>query len=397
MTKKNDFAVFMAYVVMFALALILGIVIIRPMLVNYDSTGAINPYLLVVISIVAGIILNAILLELGHLAGAKIGKYRVRSFVVLGLGFKTKKGGAKKIGFNSFDGLTGETKVAPLDVEKSSLRAYIAFPLLFLLIEAVVFVTIISVINLPDGKYSWAEIFSACALIVGAMIYVYNYFPAHLEALTDGYIATLISKPINRVALNNLLLAEEAAAIGAPAPKRAIYDTWSDLTFGLNMGVVYDFIKEGKMREAIAILDKAIGVEKGLSGYCINEAKSLKLSLWLGNPAYQRQGAEMYQELDDSAKKYISNISSPSALRCYFLISGVIEESETEAAFALDKVEKILKGVPEERLDVEKALIKANMDLVKKVHPTWELPAMPWEQKPKEEDKSEDDSKPSDK
>lgn len=397
MTKKNDFAVFMAYVVMFALALILGIVIIRPMLVNYDSTGAINPYLLVIISIVAGIILNAILLELGHLAGAKIGKYRVRSFVVLGLGFKTKKGGAKKIGFNSFDGLTGETKVAPLDVEKSSLRAYIAFPLLFLLIEAVVFVTIISVINLPDGKYSWAEIFSACALIVGAMIYVYNYFPAHLEALTDGYIATLISKPINRVALNNLLLAEEAAAIGAPAPKRAIYDTWSDLTFGLNMGVVYDFIKEGKMREAIAILDKAIGVEKGLSGYCINEAKSLKLSLWLGNPAYQRQGTEMYQELDDSAKKYISNISSPSALRCYFLISGVIEESETEAAFALDKVEKVLKGVPEERLDVEKALIKANMDLVKKVHPTWELPAVPWEQKPKEEDKSEDDSKPFDK
>lgn len=397
MTKKNDFAVFMAYVVMFALALILGIVIIRPMLVNYDSTGAINPYLLVVISIVAGIMLNAILLELGHLAGAKIGKYRVRSFVVLGLGFKTKKGGAKKIGFNSFDGLTGETKVAPLDVEKSSLRAYIAFPLLFLLIEAVVFVTIISVINLPDGKYSWAEIFSACALIVGAMIYVYNYFPAHLEALTDGYIATLISKPINRVALNNLLLAEEAAAIGSPAPKRVIYDTWSDLTFGLNMGVVYDFIKEGKVREAIAVLDKAIGVEKGLSGYCINEAKSLKLSLWLGNPAYQRQGAEMYQELDDSAKKYISNISSPSALRCYFLISGIIEESETEAAFALDKVEKVLKGVPEERLDVEKALIKSNMDLVKKVHPTWELPAMPWEQKQKEEDKPEDDSKPSDK
>lgn len=78
MTKKNDFAVFMAYVVMFALALILGIVIIRPMLVNYDSTGAINPYLLVVISIVAGIVLNAILLELGHLVGAKIGKYRIR-------------------------------------------------------------------------------------------------------------------------------------------------------------------------------------------------------------------------------------------------------------------------------------------------------------------------------
>lgn len=389
--KRNDFATFLTYVIMFVLALCAGLFWIRDLAGDYSGVeGGVSPVLVIILSIVAGILLNSLLLELGHLLGAKIGHYRVLTFVVLYFGFKRKEDGKKKFGFQSFNGLTGETKVAPKDAEKSSLGSYIVMPLLFFLVEVALMVVLFAVGGraVESGKATagWLPLFAACCLVVGGMVYIYDYIPAHLDSPTDGYLMILLSKRINKKAYNDILLAEEARFYEKPLPEPVVYDELTDLTFTLNLACAYSLLKKGSEAQAIAILNKAIESDK-LSNSSVCEATSMKLSLLLSR-SNKKEGVDMYSELKDSAKKYISNVSSPSALRCYVLISGLLEESETEANFALDKVEKVYKQVEKENLDYERKSLELAIASVKKAHPTWELPDLPWAVK-KEEPKAE--------
>ena len=90
--KRNDFAVFMAYVCMFAVALLVGLLVIRPIMSDYGASFPINFVVLVVLSLIVGIVVNGLLLEGGHLLGAKIGGYEVLSCVVFMIGVKKKDG-----------------------------------------------------------------------------------------------------------------------------------------------------------------------------------------------------------------------------------------------------------------------------------------------------------------
>ncbi len=382
--KKNDFAIFLVYVAMFAIALLVGMLWIRPIVSESGANMAINPILLVFISIVVGILLNSSLLELGHILGAKTGRYNVISWSILGLGVKINSDKKRKFGYVKFDGLTGETKVSPKDPNKSSLGGYISFPILFYLIELIAFVVVFSFAS-RDTSLSWLQIFSLVILTVGGMIFVYDYFPARLDSVTDGYLMLVVSKPINKVAYNNMLLAEKAAALNEPIPAMPIYEEITDFTFLLNSVTVYSYIEKGEVEKAIKLLDKAINTEKGLSKSLVREAATLKLSLLL--TFRFEEGKKVYEGIDDEEKKYISSLSSSSSLRCYLLISGLIEESETETNYAIDKVEKVYKGVSKSSKQIEKSLIETSVALIKQKHPSWNLYELPWQNKSEEENK----------
>ena len=382
--KKNDFAIFLVYVAMFAIALLVGMLWIRPIVSEYGNSMALNPILLVFISIVAGILLNSALLELGHILGAKTGRYNIISWSILGLGVKTNPNKKKKFGYVKFDGLTGETKISPKDPNKSSLGGYISFPILFYLIELIAFVIAFSFAS-RDASLSWLQIFSLVILTVGGMIFVYDYFPARLDSITDGYLMLVVSKPINKVAYNNMLLAEKAATLNEPIPAMPIYDEITDFTYLLNNVTVYSYIEKGEIDKAIKLLDKAINTEKGLSKSLVREAATLKLSLLL--TFRFEEGKKTYEGIDDEEKKYISSLSSSSSLRCYLLISGLIEESETETNYAIDKVEKVYKGVSKSSKQIEKSLIETSVALIKQKHPSWNLYELPWQNESKEENK----------
>ena len=92
-------------------------------------------------------------------------------------------------------------------------------------------------------------------------------------------------------------------------------------------------------------------------------------------------------------KKFISDLGTVPALRCYLLISSCIEESEAESNYALDKAGKLLKNTDEVFLDSEKALLQHDKDFVAKLHPSWKLYPLPWEEKKEEEDESNRDEK----
>ena len=132
--KRNDFATYIVYLGMIAIALLVGFLVVRPILSNWSSDYGL---LTVILSVLGGAILNSVLLELGHLLGAKAGHYNVYGWTVLGLSFKKDANGKTKVGFSNFEGLTGETKMAPKDIEKATSSGVILLPLVLFLVEVV--------------------------------------------------------------------------------------------------------------------------------------------------------------------------------------------------------------------------------------------------------------------
>ena len=384
--KKNEFAIFLVYVAMLAVALIVGLVVVKPIIETYGSSMPLNSVLLVILGLVGGVLLNSLLLGFGHLLGAKTGKYRVLKWVVLGFGFKMVNG-KKKWGFAGFDGLVEETKIAPEDTKTSSLTGYIFFPVLFLFVEFIV--SMILIVNAQNWEKSnpsiaWLHILMVTIITVGGIIFLYDLFPAHIDSRTDGFMLVLLSKPINKEAFNNILLAEEAEFLGQPIPATPVYTEITEFTAALNLITVYRLLGEGKPGEALPILEPFIGEESKAAKSTKDHAVTLKLATLLEQP--RRDAAKaLYEELTDEQKRYISAIPSITALRCYALIASFIENDENEVNYALDKAEKLIKSSDKEFREVEKSLLQMDKDIIAEEHPSWDLNPLPWEEKPAEE------------
>ena len=378
--KKNEFATFIVYLAMFGIALAVGFAAIKPIITDRMSSLPMHPALIMVLGLIVGVLVNAIALELCHVLGAKLGKYRVLKVTVLGASF-TRINGQRKFRLSGFDGLTGETKVVPEDVEKSSLNAYIFFPILFLFLEFIacmVGIVLCQNAEASEPSVAWARIFLITILTVGGMIYFYDLFPAYLESTTDGFLLTLLNKPANKVAFNNLLLAQGAVLEGKPLPETPVYTELTDFTASLNMISVYHHLSEGQADKALEILEPMLSEEAHISAASVNYARTLKLTILL-EAEDRTKGKKFYEELDDQAKKYIADVTNLVALRAYLLIATFIEDSESEANYAIDKAEKAIKACNPDYKDVEKSLLQMDVDLAREVHPSWDVYKLPWE------------------
>ncbi len=383
--KRNDFATFIVYIGMFAIALLVGLLVIKPIIDTDYARLPLHPAVIMILGLVTGVLLNSFMLEGGHLLGAKAGKYRVLKTTVLGLSLRNVDG-KMKFGFSGFDGLVGETKIAPKDVKESTMTAVMFFPVFFLFIEFIgCMVGIVTCKNLGI-EWSWLRIFLITILTVGGMIFFYDLFPANIESRTDGSLLVLLSKPANKKAFNNLLLAEAAAFEGQPIPETPIYNDITDFTAYLNSLTVYRLLVDGKPNEALPILDLTINAEKGPSLTTQVQAKALKLTVLL-EAENKEKGKKLYEELSDEEKKYIANLPSLTALRAYLLIASFIEGSESECNYAIDKAEKSIKSCEPNIKEAEKSLLQFDVDLTRTAHPGWDVYRLPWEEKeePKEE------------
>ena len=389
--KKNEFAIFLVYVAMFAIAILIGLFAIKPVLDAHGADLPISSIPLVLICLIVGLLFNALLLELGHLAGAKAGKYRVRSWTLFGLKF-FKENGKRKVKFSSYDGLTGQTKVEPLDVERSSLSAYILLPLIFFFVEVIALMIVVNVTKGMEGsnpRIAWLHIAALTVLATGALVFVYDLFPARIDAINDGFLLMLFTKKANRVAYNNLLLQETALEEGRPAVASPIYDEITDFTAYLNSLTVYKLLSEGEMDKAIPILDKTIAEESKASEEAKREARALKLAT-LFERADKRKALEHYgEQLTDDDKRYIASITTMSSLRAYLLVAAFAENSDYEANYAIEKVEKVLKNSESVSKDIEKSLVQLDVDMVRREHPRWEVSKLPWEESPEESEEEE--------
>lgn len=370
LTKKNDFATFLVYIAMFAIALLVGLLVVSPTIRN-SSINTPEAVVIVVISVLVGVLWNSAALELLHMLGAASGGYSVLSVCILSMTFKKKKQkGDKAFTFASFDGLTGETKVNPKDVEKSSPTGMILFPMLGYLLEVIILLVLSAVFS----SITWIPVASYVVLAIGGMIFVYNAFPAHLDSITDGYLLVLLSKPANRIAYNQILLAEHSDNKDEELAKLPVYQEITDFTANLNSLNAYRKIKDGQLEEALTIFSAIASVEKGVSNSTKQEAACQRLALLflLGRTS---EAKDCYEGMSDEQRRYIASIPTLPALRCYALVSGILEESDTEVNWAFDKVERLQKKIDGVPLEAENQLLTDIYNLIRKLHPGWDVQA----------------------
>ncbi len=375
--KKNEAMGWIVYILMLGIAALVGFVILRPELSTNGSSLPINSILYVVIMVVAGILLSAILLEIGHIIGAKIGGYKIIKCNVLGMQFKKEKDEHMHFSFSfSFDGLTGETAIAPKDGAKANPRHVIYAPLVVFLLEVATCVTLIVMGKAfyNDNPALWESMYVAGLIIltIFVLVNVYNIFPAALDSKNDGYLMTILNNKTNVEAYNNLLIAQEKMALGQELPETPIYTEVTDFTNSLNQVAVYKALKDKNYDKALEINEYSISSKKTVSSKVYNNAVAQKLSIHLLTGDFET-AKEEYVSLPLDEKKFIANLGTAPAVRAYLLVSGLVDESETEAKAALGNADKAIKDSGEEKKDIELDLIKESLKKVADAHPDWDF------------------------
>ena len=371
--KKEDVIGLIIYLIIIALAIVFGITVLQAH--NPDSSFQGFSYVgFVAICVILGVVLNAIMYELAHILGAKVGKYLILSVNVLGFTFYREQD-KFKFRFSSFDGLTGETKIVPKKgfEDKANPTPYLLFGSLFFVLEAVIVMVLFTLFK--DSKTAALTDVAYGALTVGAIglvILFYNIVPLRIDSMTDGYRLTMVSNPKNKAAFNELLRVEYEMQQGNKVEVK-LFDEITNFTADLNLNKVYALLDEKKYDEAEQILDKIIAAKEGIDVKVYIRARAQKIYINLMNKDLEAAKAYYDKEVPVSERREISNDVSMQSIRAYLLMSGLLDKSRSECIIALNNVYKAFKKTPKNRQATELTLFNEALDKVVAAHPDWEL------------------------
>lgn len=370
--KKEDIASFIVYLLMIALALILGFTLIRSTFSSIRSLPM-NSFLFAFLIILVGLAVNALGLEVGHVLGGLLGGYSIVSFNVFGLCFY-KKEGKTKFGFKSFDGLTGETILAPKS-DKANPKAYVWLPLFMYLIELIVCIVLYSLgiekVNENGSPLPMLALISVIFIAISSMIALYNFVPVRLDSMTDGYRLTLISKKVNIEAYNELMRVENLQREGKEVDKIKVFEEVTDFTASMNLMTVYNYLSKKDYQEATKLIDMMTVEPEKISRttYCRLMAQKLYIKI-LTEPIDDVR--KYYDEqIDDKLRRFISNDMSMESLRAYVLTAGVLDESVGEVEYANSKKAKALKRSLPSRAKIEEQLYSDALNKIFELHPEY--------------------------
>ena len=372
--KKEDISGLIVYLIIIAFAIVFGLTVLQAH--NAESTLNGIWYVLYIIgAVLVGAVFNAILFELAHVVGAKIGKYEIVSVNILGLCFY-KEEGKRKVRFASFDGLTGETKIVPKDgmIEKANPYPYLFFGSLFFVVEAVAVMVVFSIFRhaeelaLRDVAYALLTVGA-----IGLVILIYNILPMHIDSMTDGYRLTMVSNPKNKLAFNELLRVEYEISQGNDNVEIRIFDEITKFTADLNLNKVYALLDKKEYKEAEEILDKIIEAKESVSPKVYIRARAQKIYINLITKSLDEAKDYYEKEVPVAERREISNDVSMASIRAYLLMSGLLDKSRSECIIALNNVYSAFKHTPKNRQHTELVLFNEALQKVVDAHPDWEL------------------------
>lgn len=377
--KKEDAASYVVYLLMIALALILGFTLIRSTFQSIYPPSEMNSYLFAFLVILGGLIINAVGLELGHLLGGLAGGYSIVSFNVFGFCIY-KKEGKTKFGFKPFDGLTGETVLAPKK-EKSNPKFYVWFPLILYILELAACITLYTVgAQYKDVAHSpmrYLATMSVILIAISSMIALYNFVPVRLDSMTDGYRLTLISKPINVEAYNELMRVENLQREGKKVDNIRVFEQVTDFTASINLITVYEDLSKKDYEAALKIIDMMIVEPTKISKTTYYRLVCQKLYIKILLEPIEEVKKYYDEQIDDKMRRFISNDLSMESLRAYVLIAGILDESLGEVEYANSKKNKALKRSLASRAKIESQLYNDAINKIKEHHPDWEIDSNP--------------------
>lgn len=373
MKKSEDIISIFVYLIMIAAVIIVSFVVIKPIMEQMSTkqlwTG--NSYLFAFIALFVGIIGNALLFELGHLIGGKLGGYSIISFNVLFF-CVYKKASKWKFKFSSFDGLTGETKLAPKS-DKANPKAYLLFGTVFYLLEVVAVFLVYFLTKTPELQWNAVSLFLLIIAVVGGLLAIYNIIPFKLDSLNDGYRLTLLSKKDNRVAFNEMLRVQNEIDNGNSDPDIKVFDTITNFTAEINMLTIYKHYRKEEFKEAAELLKKIIDSPSTVNEKILLNARVQYLYVLILTKT-KTEAKKYYDEsFDQKTKKVISEKNTIEFIRSYVLIAGILDDSQGEVAYAMNKSPKALRQCPKGIKLTEETLYNKAVDLVKETHKEWNL------------------------
>ena len=368
--KKEDVISYIVYALILVAAILTVVFAINPLLSGEDAylnglpVFSYSPVVYSIVTIVISIIFGGILVEVGHVLGAKIGKYKIISVNILYFNFyKTKNAQGKdtfKFRFKSFDGLTGETIVMPVTGKDGK---YISKPG--------------AMIYLPNLLLALFTPLSLYLVLVFGIMLFYNIIPTKLDSITDGYQMKICSKKSNIPAFNESLRIRSCNILGIDPGETIVFDEVTDYTFEINLVEVYKLLAKNDYVGAYIILDKMYKLRESLNAS--NKAKLIGQMIYIllidpNNLANVELAKKIYySEITSEEKRDVSNASYIETIRAYILISGILELSETEVQYATSRANSAYRKVESGRKEIEKVLYQNALKLVKEKHPKWEL------------------------
>ena len=371
--KKEDVSGIVVYLLILAIAVVFGLTILREYSSQWDSVFI---YILFIFgAILTGVIFNAVMFELAHIAGAKAGRYQILSVDILGL-LWYKDGDKSKFKFSGYDGLTGETRILPKkDVKKEpNPTPYLMFGTLFYVIEIIIAVVLFTVQKeLKNEIFTRISYFILVIAVIGGMILIYNILPFKLDATTDGYRMRMTSNKANKIAFNELLRVEEAVRQGETDVEVATFSEITNFTADLNLNKVYMLLDKGEFQEAEKLLDIIISGKETISEKVYIRARAQKIYINIFTKPLEEAKEYYDKEVPMAERRQLSNDLSMVSVRTYLLMSGLLDNSKSECIIAINNVRRCFNNTPKQRRKTEANLFNEALKKVDEAHPNWKL------------------------
>lgn len=372
--KKEDVSGIIVYLLIMALAVLFGINVLQTY-ADKSQLGAMY-FLFILGAIVVGVVFNAVLFELAHRLGAKVGRYQVVSTAILGVTF-FKEEGKLKVKFAGYDGLTGETKIVPKkDVKKEpNPSPYLWFGTLFFIIEITIVTVLFSFLTSKNMPVAASNIgyFILIVGAIGGMILLYNILPLHLDATTDGYRLTMITSAANKKAFNELLRVEYELSQGNTNVEIKTFTDITNFTADLNLNKVYLLLDRREFKEAEELLDIILAGKETISQKVYVRARAQKIYINIYTKPIEEAREFYNKEVSMAERRELSRDLNMTSIRTYLLISGLLDKSRSETMIAINNVSKAFPRTPKKRQNTEIALFNEAIDMVSRAHPDWEI------------------------
>lgn len=360
MKKATNYSL-LFYVVLLAAIYFIGSRVIGLTGLNFDE-----PMVFLIIALVLGFVFNVVLLELGHILGAKMGGYKTYSVSLLGLVIY-KKEGKWKIGYDSnYDGFTGETKVVPYKEKTNPMSMFWGGSIL-LIIEIAVFVLLPTIVDsqvIKSGGYIFA--------VVAGAILIYNIAPIRLDSTNDAALMKYV-KGENVEIYNMICQIQYDLYEGKPLNNIKVVEDINYISGKLNYYASLEKIYKGELEDAEKIIDKLIENSEKLSDDIFSELLSTKLYI-LTLTKEREEVEKYYTSLSAQDRKYINASNSIQGCRNYLLFISLIIEDIQEARDSYNKY-KTAKAKLKEigRLNGEEKLLEEVKNKIALAHPEWDL------------------------
>ena len=368
--RKEEIRGLVIYLLMILAAIIIGFTVIRNQMSLYGPEKM-SPLLFIIIVLVVAYLFNVIGLEILHVLGSIAGGYKITGVNILGFGFY-KKGNEFKFSFRDFNGISGETKIAPKK-EKLNPNLQTWFPLFGFAIELGTCIVVASIIKSnPNPKTPWLVPASTIILLIACMLAFYNFVPLKLDSETDGYKIRLFANPINIKAYNQMLEIQEKKRLGEDVEEIPTFEEITEYTAEINTLAMYKYLEVEKFDDAEKIMDKLLESKKFMSMNDHNRLVAQKLYLVILTKPLD-EAKKLYDELAPTeVRRFIANDVSMASIRAYIMIAGMIEGSESEVMFAKSKIEKAKKRALASEIIAEEKLLEKALNHVYEAHPKWE-------------------------